>query len=335
MRYYVQFPAGTGALVEESIGSYVADPEVVYADDSSMVFDSRSGSQDVERIPFAKNSFSVIADVARKHLDQAAMEIADFIAEDRLDSEARTFRVMYHVDGELVGVGPRTRRSLEHAIASASGQRVAPSGAGEEYWIVGRTDYDRFLFCRRHNRPKRPAKARGAISHELSTLLVAASRPRKDDVFLDPFAGSGSFVEARLAFPAQRIVYSDLHLERLQDECSESIRGNRKIEFLSDDALQLPSVEDRSVDVIVTDPPWGEYEAVEPPLPEFFAQLAQTFERVLRQASGRFVVLTARRIGDLAEEALEKEGLHLTSTHGILVNGHPATVLIGARAVGD
>lgn len=331
MRYYIQFPAGTGGLVEESLGSYATGVDVAYADDSAMVFDADSAPEDIERIPFAKNSFSVIADVPRERLETAALDIADFIAEDRLDSGARTFRLMFHVDGELVGIGARARRRLESAVSYASGQRVAPSGAGEEYWIVGRTEYDRFMFCRRHNRPKLPAKARGAISHELSAMLVAASRPEPGDVFLDPFAGSGSFVEARLAFPAQRIIYSDTALQLLRDEFTDRIRDSREIEFLADDALELPSIDDRSIDVIVTDPPWGEFEELELPVPEFLDRMAQSFDRVLRTDTGRFVVLTARRIAPVAEAALEKAGFALNAAHGILVNGHPATVIIGGR----
>ncbi|MEU5870627.1 hypothetical protein AB0A73_03600 [Glycomyces sp. NPDC047369] len=331
MRYYIQFPAGTGELVAESLGSYAAGAEAVYADDSAMVFDADAAPEDIARIPFAKNSFSVIADVPRQRLDSAVFDIADFIAEDRLESGARTFRLMFHVDGELVGIGARARRAIESAIASASGQRVAPSGAGEEYWVVGRTEYDRFMFCRRHNRPKLPAKARGAISHELSAMLVAASRPQDGDVFLDPFAGSGSFAEARLAFPARRILYSDLALDLLRDEFTDRLRDSRRIEFLADDALALPSIEDGSVDVIVTDPPWGEFEELELPVPEFLARMAQSFDRVLRADGGRFVVLTARRIAPVAEAALEQAGLALHAAHGVLVNGHPATVLIGGR----
>ncbi|WP_205325134.1 hypothetical protein [Glycomyces sp. YM15] len=331
MRYYVQFPAGTGELVAESIGSYVDRPETVYADDSSLIFESASRYSQVVQIPFVKNSFTVIADVVRRDLDEGVLELADGLRYDGLDSHADSFRVMFHVDGALVPVNPRVKRALETEITYASGQRMVGRGSGEEYWVVGRTDFDCLMLCRRHIRPKRATKAAGAISHELSSLLVAASRPEPDDVFLDPFAGSGSFTNARMSFPAKRIVYSDADLARLREDFPAAVREGRDIEFLSEDALALPSFQDHEVDVIVTDPPWGEYEELPLELPVFLDAMARSFDRVLAARTGRFVLLIARMTAEAAEKALTANHLAIASRHEILVNGHPATVLVGGR----
>lgn len=331
MRYYVQFPAGTGELVAESIGAYVDGPDIVYADDSSMIFESDTRRSRVEQIPFVKNSFTVIADAVRRDVDKGVRELSDTIRSGGLDGNADTFRVMFHVDGELISVDRRVKGELESTIAAASGQRMVGRGTGEEYWVVGRTGFDRFMLCRRHIRPKRAPKSAGAISHELASLLVAASRPQRSDVFLDPFAGTGSFTNARLAFPGKRIVYSDTDLERLRSDFPREVRRSRDIEFLSDDAMALPSVKDHEVDVIVTDPPWGEYEELPLELPEFLEAMARSFDRVLDRRDGRFVVLTARKTGAATEKALTGNNLEISSVHDILVNGHPATVLIGGR----
>ncbi|GAA2161740.1 MULTISPECIES: hypothetical protein [Glycomyces] len=331
MRYYVQFPAGTGELVAASIGSHVDRPEVVYADESSMIFESDTRPSQVAQIPFVKNSFTVIADTVRGDLDRGVLDLADVLRDGGLDANADTFRVMFHVDGALVSVSPRAKRALETEIGYASGQRMVGRGSGEEYWVVGRTDFDHLMLCRRHLRPKRAAKAAGAISHELSSLLVAASRPESGDVFLDPFAGSGSFTNARMAFPAKRIVYSDTDLERLREDFPAAVLKSREIEFLDEDALKLPSIADHSVDVIVTDPPWGEYEELPLELPEFLDATARSFDRVLDAEHGRFVLLIARRAAPEAERALAANGFAIGSVHEILVNGHPASVLVGGR----
>lgn len=331
MRYYVQFPAGTGELVAESIGSYVDRPEVVYADDSSLIFESDTPYSQVVQLPFVKNSFTVIADVVRRDVNEGVLELADSLRYDELDGYADTFRVMFHVDGELIPVNPRAKHALESEIAYASGQRMVGRGTGEEYWVVGRTDFDYLMLCRRHIRPKRAAKAAGAISHEMSSLLVAASKPQPEDVFLDPFAGSGSFTNARMSFPAKRIVYSDSELERLRADFPPAVRESRVIEFLSDDALALPSFKDHEVDVIVTDPPWGEYEELPLELPEFLGAMARSFDRVLDVRTGRFVILIARKAAEEAEKALAGNNLQIDSTHEVLVNGHPATVFVGGR----
>lgn len=331
VRYYVQFPAGTGELVAESIGSYVDRPEIVYADDSSLIFESDTPYAQVVQMPFVKNSFTVIAHVLRGDVNEGVLDLADCLRYDELDSYADTFRVMFHVDGELIPVSPRAKHALESEIGYASGQRMVGRGTGEEYWVVGRTDFDYLMLCRRHIRPKRAAKAAGAISHELSSLLVAASKPQPGDVFLDPFAGSGSFTNARMSFPATRIVYSDSELERLQADFPPAVRESRAVEFFSDDALALPSFKDHEVDVIVTDPPWGEYEELPLALPEFLGAMARSFDRVLDPRAGRFVILIARKAAEEAEKALTGGNLKIGSTHEVLVNGHPATVFVGGR----
>lgn len=332
MRYFVQFPAGTSELVAASLSSYVDRPEVVYTDDSSLIFESDSGYAQVVQMPFVKNSFTVISDVLRGDIGEGVLDLADTLRYDGLARYADTFRVMFHVDGALISVDPRVKRTLENEIGEASGQRMVGRGSGEEYWVVGRTGFEYLMLCRRHIRTKRAEKAAGAISHELSSLLIAASNPQPHDVFLDPFAGSGSFTNARMSFPAKRIVYSDLDLARLREDFPAAVRASRAVEFLAEDALALPAFADHSVDVIVTDPPWGEYEELPLELPEFLAAMARSFDRVLHPANGRFVLLIARMAAEEAEKALTANHFTIASLHEILVNGHPATVLVGTRA---
>ena len=102
-------------------------------------------------------------------------------------------------------------------------------------------------------------KAEGSVSVELAAMLVAASRPAAADVFLDPFAGSGSLVAARLQYPAKQLWYSDLHLREHRADLDDLVRSKR-VRLIAEDALTLPSFADRLLDMVVTDPPWGEYE---------------------------------------------------------------------------
>jgi hypothetical protein len=65
MRYLIQFPAGTGDLILDAIPPYVGNFKVHYQDDSAMIFDSSVTEGSVADIPFAKNSFVVIASTPR------------------------------------------------------------------------------------------------------------------------------------------------------------------------------------------------------------------------------------------------------------------------------
>ncbi|MFF7338730.1 TRM11 family SAM-dependent methyltransferase [Streptomyces sp. NPDC008163] len=339
MRYFIQYPAGTSELVADAMSHFVEDFRMEYQDDSAMLFSSTSSMERVASIPFAKNAFAVCAETRRGDIDANVSRLAASLKKSQFPAlpgeRARGFRVMVHVDGELASIGGAPKREIERTVAACTGMRLEPSGRGQEYWVIGRLDMDSLMFCARLPKPARPKKARGALSHELSAMLVLASEPQPEDTFLDPFAGSGSFVVTRLGMPAQEIIYSDLDLAEHRDQLPGEALRDRRVRLLAEDAMSLPSLPDGSVDVIVTDPPWGEHEELPVPYEEFAASTCDSFARVLHPDHGRFVLLCNRRGAPVFDHAFGAAGFQVRATHEILVNGHPATVFVGARGTTD
>jgi 16S rRNA G966 N2-methylase RsmD len=334
MRYLIQFPAGTGDLILDAIYPYVGNFKVHYQDDSAMVFDSSAVEGRVADIPFAKNSFVVIASTPRGGIDKGVGQLGRFATSAKFPPSSlrnSRFRTMIQIDGGLSAVDRRVKAGLDRAISARTGQRIEPRGMCQEYWVIGRTGLGELLLCARLPKHRRAPKAKGALSYELSAMLVAASRPSARDVFLDPFAGSGSLVLARAESDANQIWYSDICLREFERDFPRELYADRRVDFLDDDALTLSSVPDGQVDVIVTDPPWGEYDDVGMPYVEFARAMVKSFGRVLHKPKGRFVVLTSRKTAATMEREFVKGGFSINSAHEILVNGHPATVLIGAR----
>jgi Putative RNA methylase family UPF0020 len=334
VRYFVQFTAGTGTLVLEALDAQLSRLQVRYADDSAAAIESLSPPERVANVPFVKNAFVVIAETERGDLDKGVMQLAR-VAERRefpkLLGPAGRFRLMVHVDGSLAPVTPRAKSAIERTIAARTGARVEPRGMCQEYWIVGRKGMRVLLLCARLPKPQKPVKAKGAISHELSAMLIAASRPAPLDTFLDPFAGSGSFVMARLELPVRQVWYSDLNLEQHRRSFPRQLTDNKRVRLLAEDALILPSIRDGSIDVIVTDPPWGEHEDLGRPYEEFAHAVGASFARVLHPKRGRYVLLVNRRNTRAMADGLGAVGLAPHDEYEVLVNGHPATVLIRER----
>lgn len=325
MRYFVQFAAGTGARCAR---------RSAHADDSALVVDSSTPPSRVAALPYFKNAFLVLATAPRKGLEQSIGRLSQSLRRDQfaqLPGRPERFRVMAHVDGGLVPIKPAARSALERAVARGTGARLEPRGLGQEYWVVGRQDLSELLFCARLPKPPRPPTPKGAIASELAALLVAASSPTPQDRFLDPFAGSGAFVLARAAQPVRELWYADLELERHRRALSDRLSGRPRVRLLAEDALTLPSIPDGAIDVIVTDPPWGEHEELDRPYAEFAAGMAASLARTLHPAQGRYVVLVNRRNCGRLRDALTAAALAPYAEHDILVNGHPATVLIGRR----
>lgn len=334
MRYYVQFVAGAGSVLLQALEHQVKGLRVRYSDNSSMIFESLSGPDTVAAIPFIKNAFVVVTDTGRGSIDKGVAQLGRVVANSnfpKLRGQTNKFRLMVHIDGSLASVDQRAKVALERAIGARTGARVEPRGMCQEYWVVGRQGMNQLLLCARLTKTQRPNKAKGAISHELSTMLVAASNPHPHDVFLDPFGGSGSFAIARLEQPLKELWYSDLDLAQHRRTFARQLTDNRRVRLLAEDALTLPSIADGSVDAIVTDPPWGEHEELEIPYSDFARAIGKSFARVLHPTRGRFVVLVNRRNAEVMHDGLTAARLPPDDEHQILVNGHPATVLTGWR----
>jgi predicted RNA methylase len=331
-RYYVQFTAGTGGLVRDALAARLDRMSVAYADDSAMILESATPPSGVAAVPFLKNAFLVIAVTERRDLAKSIGRLSQSLRREQFRSvpgPPDRFRLMAHLDGGLVPIEPRARGALERVVARHTGARLEPRGLGQEYWVVGRQGLPELLFGARLPKPPRTPTAKGALAYELAAMLVAASKPTPEDRFLDPFGGSGALVAARAELPARSLGYSDLDLERHRRALAAQLP--KRVRLLAEDALTLPSILDGTVDVIVTDPPWGEHEDLDRPFPDFAVEIGKSFARVLHPARGRYVLLINRRNADPMRDALAAAGLPPTAEHPILVNGHPATVLIGAQ----
>lgn len=330
MRYLVQFPAGLSLLVGRALSQTCAGYREVYADDSALVFDTSTRFARADEVEVGKNVFVVWASAPRRNLAKTVARLTDAIpAAIRPNRPDRNgFRTMVQIDGALTGLDRGTRTRLESALVARTGQRVQSRGGNTEYWVMGRRDHDELWLLERLPRRTKPSGRAGALSAELAAALVLASDPRASDVFCDPFAGSGTLVLARSRRPARSLVYGDRDLAGQRDGLPAELLADRRVRLVDDDALELPSVPDRSIEAIVTDPPWGEYEPLDRPYDEFVGAMAASFRRVL-SASGRLVLLTSRRTADEAATAFDRAGLPVTDQLAVLLNGHPVTVLLG------
>lgn len=319
--YLLTFPAGLSGLVDACLRVDLTDVTTRYSDDSALVITSRSPTARVADLPYAKNTFAVLDDVPRTTVDAAARALAERIRTAAPEGlpRMRSFRLMAQVDGQLAPLDRRAKEALERALTARTGATVnARGGSGDELWLVGRRDLPRIVFAHRLSKGKRMPAA-GALGTELSHLLVRLSGPAPDDRFLDPFCGSGALGRARATSPAASIICSDL-------EGEPDLRGTG-VRYRTEDALRLASIDDGSVDVIVTDPPWGEHDGPDAVATDFYDDMAASFARVLNPRGGRLVLLMARRRADEVAESLKRHGLALTGAVPLLVNGHPATAL--------
>jgi hypothetical protein len=327
--YIALFPAGTAELVAAGLQSLLPGVDVLDSDDSALSFTTQVRLDSRDAVPIARNLFLVRARVARRDLNGTAADLARRVRDLSRPRGSTGFRVMFHVDGQLVASPPQARLTLEDAIRAATGLGPAPRGNCQEYWVIGRRDWPAMYLAERlPGGRRRPPAQQGSLSAELSALLVSLSRPDPQDVFLDPFAGSGSIVRARLATPARKIIFNDRN-ESLSRSAAARLGNHSGLVFSHDDGTSMTSVRSAEVSAIVTDPPWGEYDESISDYAQFTRSAAAEFSRLLNPYRGRVVLLVSRRHAEQLQDSLGEAGFGCGPPTGILVNGHPASVICG------
>lgn len=151
------------------------------------------------------------------------------------------------------------------------------------------------------NRKYKEIELPGALKPTAAYAMVQMSSPNENDVFVDPFCGSGTILmERSLVGPAQKILGYDRDanvVETAQANCAA--RENIALQVGEAQKLSLP---DGSVDVIATNPPFGKTFTQDANL---FTDFLSAAARVLK-SGGRLVVLNGDILG--FETALKKAG---------------------------
>lgn len=323
--------AGLGELVAVALAADV-DGQVLYADDSALMISTATHPVRLGKLSYLKNSFVVIGSVPRRRdLRQAIDAISREIGRWNLARSPGPYRLMFSEDGQLVGVPGGSRSRLEAAVTRATGGRFEPRGGGDEYWTITRRDLDEVLFCRRTPVPQRRKPAKGSLAPDVAEVIVhAVGRPRSSDVVLDPFAGSGALIAARTKAPFREAICSDLGYRDGSAQLIPELAGRAKIRQLTDDARSLVSIPDSSVDMVVTDPPWGEWNGSDSESAGcLIADALEAIRRVLRPG-GKLAMLVARQLATDVVKLWRRNGLHVRDSYDVLINGHPATLLVGA-----
>jgi len=241
-----------------------------------------------------------------------------------IDPRHRSFRFMVSIEGRLLAIDPTLRRKIERQIQETFHLQHNPHKAKNEFWIVIRREGLSFFGLKLRGGGERE---KGELSDAVAYLLNAFSQPKPDDVFLDPFAGTGAIAASRAKyFPAQRIIASDNNPQLLK-KLEKRLKHHPNTHVSLADALNMNTISDSSIDVIVTDPPWGEYQ----PLPfspsDFYLKMLAEFRRVIKR-DGRVVVLMGRSQEENFEEAVKSTKFSIAEKLNVLVAGRKADVYL-------
>lgn len=303
---------GLESVAADEVAAKVPDATIAERGRGKLYFETRAAASTLLALRTVDNLFVSLGQlrVGPHKADLAALgrDAAELVGEDSnvggtvwvnaSRSGAHTFSRFEAADAVLAAVlrrAPRWRAGTaqEHAV------ELRLDVGGDRGRLARRMTDARFRF-RGAERAFSPAALRPPVAH----ALVWLTRPQDADVFLDPFCGSGTVVSERAAYPATRIMGSDVSAAALAASRA-NVGASGAVELHAWDARRIP-LEPRSVDAMATNLPFGRQVGSRDELPALYLGFAREAQRVLAPKGGA-VVLTD--LPELLLAAVEKTRL--------------------------
>lgn len=295
--------------------------------DGLVVYKTSMKPEKIKSLRFLNNSF-VLLNSTNESIDYLISEVVRDqnlrvkIAR-HLPGKRISFRIVVLLENKSSKFDSQKLELLEKKIASPS-LFVNRSRPHVEFSFLTRSEGGSFLGLRL-TRPRSYWKTLhpGQIKPELASLLCYASEPNPQDVFLDPFSGYGSISVERSHLVYKKIIAGDVDADLVQRLKDKTKHLGKYFEVRQINAVDMRDIPDRSVDKVVTDPPWGIY-TPSLDITQLYEAMLNEFLRILKP-HGLAIMLVADR--ELATNySHELSQFKLEARYNILVSGKKAAI---------
>ena len=280
------------------------------------------------------------ANAVEKHIMAVVRENKSFLTEISGAAEIiannnkkfHTFRIVVSLENKPAAVDERLRIEAEKYISRISGLKVNRTLPDTEFWFLFRREESRqgllkerdfSIFMKRltMHPSKEKALHKGELPPALAWTMCRTARLVHSDTVLDPFCGYGSIPDAAFKhFHITKFIACDSNSEAASYTAAR-FKKHEKFSLYRTDFSELPSLTgEKTIDAIVTDPPWGQYRKIDN---SFHEKMFSVFEKVLKD-EGRAVVLYANDKAFL--NALPKN-FQLQDNIPILLSGKKAAII--------
>lgn len=322
-RYLSTCVAGFAKAVQTFLLQDMPDVHVVFSDDGCVVYETNT-PENMVNLPYVNNTFLVL-DTAKRAELLVEKVIAD-IKKLPYRSDFKSFKIFVSVDGKLTALSRPLMARLVDTLKKRTHRPYMVRGADGEFWVMQRQNGQAFFLFRLTTLKKKPA--RGELRPEIAYTLCRLSCPKPEDVFLDPFCGSGTLALTRSRLTGYRGIFaydSDATLIEVLKQKTKMIKStkfNRSFFIKRRDFFEN-GFQDGFIDVIVTDPPWGIFKTV---ASDFYQRFIAEAARIIK-SGGRMIVLTACK----NEMDAGARFFKLEERYDILVSGQKAGVFVLRR----
>ncbi len=324
-KYISSFITGFDSVIGAAMTRLLPGVKIINVYDGLVYYSYSGNAQNINRLSFFNNSFLVYKTYKGSSLSFDKMVSQASIPVDRGERPG-TFRVRFSKENQFTKVGKQTAFVAEKIISSKNKMKVDRINPQSEYWFIIRSENIGF-FGKLLRKRKTTEKAlhKGELRPEFAFLMCAFAGIKHNEIICDPFAGYGAIpIQAVQSHGIGKIYVFD-NDKNLVDRLN-NIKTLKhcacKVSIKCEDALQLESIKDNEISLILTDPPWGYYEDI-PNIEEFYNAMFKSFKRILK-TEGRAVILSARKNEIVA--AVKNEKGYITKHIDTLVNGKKAGI---------
>jgi tRNA G10 N-methylase Trm11 len=206
-----------------------------------------------------------------------------------------SFRIVVSSENVPAAIDNQLRTEAEKYIARLSGLKVNRSLPDTEFWFLYRSEEKQSfsVFMKRLTLRQSWEKSlhKGELPPPVAWTLCRLANVSHTDTVLDPFCGYGSIPkEALKHFHITKFIACD-NDKKAASFTASRFKNKEKFTLYIENFESLPSlIGERTVDAIVTDPPWGHFKETNS---GFYKKMFDVFSRLLKEG-GRAVVLCAK-----------------------------------------
>lgn len=321
--YVSSFITGFQDVVKKDLVQRLPSCKIISIYDGLVHYKYAGNSRDLEKIIYFNNTFFVLKTWKGKGLNFHSMVGAVSSEKKYYLINKGTFRVRFSQENQFAKVDKNIARRAEETVLQNSRLTLDRLSPTTEIWYSIRREG--FAFCgqlitKREFTEKNLNK--GELRPEIAYLISSFADIQKDDVILEPFCGYGSIpVQLVKKFHFSKLYVSDIDNKKISmNSQKKQLKNNPCLDLRQADAFNLSHIEDKSINLVITDPPWGFYEDIGD-VKTFYKKMFASFDRILKD-EGRMVILSARK--EELEEVVSELGYKIEACLHTLVNGKKA-----------
>lgn len=322
--YISTFTTGFSNLILEALNKLLPGVKVLKVYDGLVNYIYDGNEENIHRVLIFNNSYLIIRKFKGRNCEMTTM-VKNINSLNRLPLSRKTFRIRYSVNNQFVSMDKSYTRQIEEKIRRLTNAEIDRVSPQIEYWFIKRSE-DVGFFCRLLIKRKYTEKNlnKGELRPEFAFLMCMLGELNKSTIVMDPFAGYGSIPkQVAKSFRFKKMYVSDITPERIKNLC-QYFDKKPNVDVVLRNALNMQDIGSHTIDVIITDPPWGCYKQVDN-IEQFYVNMLGEFGRVLK-VGGKIIVLTARK--SEFESALIKQKCLICNKIDTLVNGKKAAVYV-------